>query len=306
MATKRFKCNVCGYIHEGDAAPATCPVCAAPASEFTELKESADAAAPKKKGLFSNTDNNAYIVLYSTVMVVIVATLLALAALGLQKRQYENELNEKKKSILLSLYAGDAQKQGVAAEELIQTVKYEDVIDAYVIDNTGARVEGEDVFALLNDLPGAFAAGKFPIFESKDGRVVIPVTGMGLWGPVWGYVALEKDMNTIAGIIMAHKGETPGLGDEIATAKYQSKFIGKQIFNDGEFVSVKLRKGGAQDPEHEVDAISGGTKTSDGVTAMLHSSIEHYLPLLEAKRAAATAAAAPAEVSNVENEESNE
>ena len=47
MATKRFKCNVCGYIHEGDAAPATCPVCAAPASEFTELKESADAAAPK-------------------------------------------------------------------------------------------------------------------------------------------------------------------------------------------------------------------------------------------------------------------
>ena len=69
---------------------------------------------------------------------------------------------------------------------------------------------------------------------------------------------------------------------------------------------MKLRKGGAQDPEHEVDAISGGTKTSDGVTAMLHSSIEHYLPLLEAKRAAATAAAAPAEVSNVENEESNE
>ena len=173
-------------------------------------------------------------------------------------------------------------------------------------DSEGNPIEGENVFALLNDLPGAYAAGKFPVFETKDGRVVIPVTGMGLWGPIWGYVALEKDMNTIAGIIMAHKGETPGLGDEIATAKYQSKFIGKQIFNDGEFVSVKLRKGGAQDPEHEVDAISGGTKTSDGVTAMLHSSIEHYLPLLEAKRAAATAAAAPAEVSNVENEESNE
>ena len=296
MATKKFKCNVCGYIHEGDAAPATCPVCAAPASEFTEITE------PKKKGMFSDKNGNAYIIMYSTVMVVIVATLLALAALGLQKRQYENELNEKKKSILLSLYAGDAQKQGVAAEDLIQTVKYEDVIDAYVIDNTGARVEGEDVFALLNDLPGAFAAGKFPIFEARDGRVVIPVTGTGLWGPVWGYVALEKDMNTVAGIIMAHKGETPGLGAEIATTKYQSKFIGKTIFEGNEFVSVTLRKGGAKDPAHEVDAVSGGTKTSDGVTAMLRNSLGNYLPLLESKRQGA----APAEVSNVENVENNE
>ena len=296
MATKKFKCNVCGYIHEGDAAPATCPVCSAPASEFTEITE------PKKKGMFSDKNGNAYIIMYSTVMVVIVATLLALAALGLQKRQYENELNEKKKSILLSLYAGDAQKQGVAAEELIRTVKYDDVIDAYVVDKTGARVEGEDVFALLNDLPGAFAAGKFPIFEARDGRVVIPVTGTGLWGPVWGYVALEKDMNTVAGIIMAHKGETPGLGAEISTTKYQSKFIGKTIFEGNEFVSVTLRKGGAKDPAHEVDAVSGGTKTSDGVTAMLRNSLGNYLPLLESKRQGA----APAEVSNVENVENNE
>lgn len=295
MAQKKFKCNVCGYIHEGSAAPATCPVCGAPASEFTELK---------KKGF--DTNSNVYIVVYSTVMVVIVATLLALAALGLQKRQAENELNEKKQSILQSLYAGEAAEKQVPAEKLVASVNYDDVIDAYVVDAEGNRIEGENVFALLNDLPGAYAAGKFPVFEARDGRMVIPVTGMGLWGPIWGYVALEKDMNTIAGIIMAHKGETPGLGAEIATAKYQSKFIGKQIFNGEEFVSVTLRKGGAQDPAHEVDAISGGTKTSDGVTAMLHNSIEHYLPLLEAKRAAAAAAAAPAEVSNVENEESNE
>ena len=297
MATKKFKCNVCGYIHEGDAAPATCPVCAAPASEFTEITE------PKKKGMFSDKNGNAYIIMYSTVMVVIVATLLALAALGLQKRQYENELNEKKKSILLSLYAGDAQKQGVAAEELIRTVKYDDVIDAYVVDKTGARVEGEDVFALLNDLPGAFAAGKFPIFEARDGRVVIPVTGTGLWGPVWGYVALEKDMNTVAGVIMAHKGETPGLGAEISTAKYQANFVGKTIFEGDKFVSVTLRKGGAKDPAHEVDAISGGTKTSDGVTAMLYNSLANYLPLLEAKRRAAAEQVVLAPVSDESNDE---
>lgn len=297
MATKKFKCNVCGYIHEGDAAPANCPVCGVPASEFTELKQ-------EKKGLFSDKNGNAYIIMYSTVMVVIVAVLLAVAALGLQKRQYENELNEKKKSILLSLYAGDAVKQGVAAEELIKAVSYDDVIDAYVVDKAGKRIEGEDVFALLNDLPGAFAAGKFPLFEAKDGRVVIPVTGMGLWGPVWGYVALEKDMNTVAGIIMAHKGETPGLGAEIATPKYQANFVGKTIFDGDKFVSVTLRKGGAKDPAHEVDAISGGTKTSDGVTAMLYNSLGNYLPLLEARRAAEAAPAA--EVSNEENVENNE
>ncbi len=287
MATKKFKCNVCGYIHEGDAAPATCPVCAAPASEFTEVTE------PKKKGLLGDTNSNAYIVLYSTVMVVIVAVLLAVAALALKPRQDANDLNEKKRNILASLSA--------------ENESYDEFIDAYVVDAQGGRVDG-DVFALLNDLPGAFAAGKFPIFESKDGRVVIPVTGMGLWGPVWGYVALEKDMNTIAGIIMAHKGETPGLGDEIATAKYQAKFVGKTIFEGDQFVSVTLRKGGAKDPAHEVDAISGGTKTSDGVTAMLYNSLKNYLPLLESKRQSEPepAPAATEEESNEENAESHE
>ena len=264
MATKKFKCTVCGYIHEGKAAPETCPVCAAPASAFVEIEDA------KKKGMLSDKNGNAYIIMYSTVMVVIVATLLAVAALSLQKRQYANELNEKKSSILSSLSA--------------QGQNYDTFIDAYVVDARGEKVEGQDVLELLKDLPGAFDDGKFPVFEAKDGRVVIPVTGTGLWGPVWGYVALEKDMDTMAGIIMAHKGETPGLGAEIATPKYQALFVGKKIFKGDEFVSVKLRKGGAQDPEHEVDAISGGTKTSDGVTAMLYNSLKHYLPLLEAKR----------------------
>lgn len=282
MATRKFRCNVCGYIHEGAAAPDKCPVCAAPASEFTEITE-------KKKGLFSDTNSNAYIILYSTVMVVIVATLLALAALGLQKRQYENELNEKKQAILASLSASDQ--------------RYDEFIDAYVVDKNGARIDGEDVFALLNDLPGAYAAGKFPVFEARDGRVVVPVTGMGLWGPIWGYVALEKDMNTVAGVIMAHKGETPGLGAEISTAKYQANFVGKTIFEGDKFVSVALRKGGAKDPAHEVDAISGGTKTSDGVTAMLYNSLANYLPLLEAKRRAAVEQVVYAPVMEESNDE---
>ncbi|MDE7304412.1 MAG: NADH:ubiquinone reductase (Na(+)-transporting) subunit C [Alistipes sp.] len=242
-----------------------------------------------------DTNSNVYIVVYSTVMVVAVALLLAVAALSLQKRQYANELNEKKQSILASLSATDR--------------NYDEFIEARVLDAEGRTVEGGDVFALLNDLQGAFDAGEFPIFEAQDGRVVIPVTGSGLWGPIWGYVALENDMNTVAGIVMAHKGETPGLGAEIATEKYQSQFVGKTIFEGDEFVSVSLRKGGAKDTAHEVDAITGGTKTSDGVTAMLRTSIGHYLPLLEARRAAAEAgpeAAGQDEMSNEENVENHE
>ncbi len=287
MATKKFRCNVCGYIHEGNAAPEICPVCKAPASEFTELVE--------KKGLFCDKNSNAYIILYSTVMVVIVAALLAVAAMSLQKRQCANELNEKKQAILTSLSA--------------EGENYDQYINAYVIDAQGNKIEGEDVFTLLKDLKTAFEEGKFPVFEAADGRVVIPVTGTGLWGPIWGYVALDKDLNTVVGTILDHKGETPGLGAEIATAKYQANFVGKKIFKGDEFVSITLRKGGAQDVEHEVDAISGGTKTSDGVTLMLANSLKNYLPWIEAGRKASTStpeAAASTDESNVENVENNE
>lgn len=240
-----------------------------------------------------NKNSNTYIIIYSTVMVVIVATVLAVASLSLQQRQYENELNEKKQAIMASLGVTD--------------LSYDDFITASVLDAEGAPIEGVDVFEQLKDLKGSFAAGRFPIFEARDGRVVVPVTGNGLWGPIWGYVALESDLNTVAGIIMDHKGETPGLGAEIATAKHQAQYVGKQIFEGGEFVSVALKKGGATQANlaHEVDAISGGTKTSDGVTAMLHDSLLNYLKFFAAKRQAA-APAEEVELSNDQNVESNE
>lgn len=297
MATKKFKCNLCGYIHEGTAAPDKCPVCGAPASEFTELK---------KKGIFSDRNGNPYIILYSTVMVVVVALLLAVASLSLRDRQYANELNEKKQSILQSLFAAEASAEGqeVAGYIAAKGIEYDSFIRGVVLDSEGREVEGEDVFELLKDLPGAFADGKFPIFEAKDGRVVVPLTGMGLWGPVWGYMALEEDMDTVAGIVMAHKGETPGLGAEISTPKFQARFVGKKIFRGDEFVAVTLRKGGATEAniDHEVDAVTGGTKTSDGVSAMIYNSLEYYLPYLEARRAAETASA----MSNAANAASHE
>ncbi len=257
----------------------------------------------EKKGW--DTNSNSYIIVYSVVMVVIVATLLALAAMGLKSRQEANELNEKKQSILAALYAGEAATQGVKIAELTASINYDELISAYVVNENGEKIEG-NVFELLKDLKSAFEAKKFPVFEAKDGRVVVPVTGVGLWGPVWGYVALEKDMSTVAGIVLDHKGETPGLGAEIATPKFQKVFIGKQMFEGEEFVSVKLVKGGLKNPAHEVDAISGGTKTSDGVSAAIHDSFVNYLPLLKAKKPVTETVVYEEVESNAENGESNE
>lgn len=239
-----------------------------------------------------NKNSNTYIIIYSTVMVVVVATLLALASLSLQSRQKANQLNEKKQAILSSL--------SLAGQN------YEESITAYVVDEKGEQIEGEDPIQLLFDLPTAFAEKKLPVFEAQDGRIVVPVSGSGLWGPMWGYVALEQDMNTVSGIVLDHAGETPGLGAEVSTAKHQAMYKGKTLFEGDEFVSITLRKGGAKDVAHEVDAISGGTKTSDGVTAMLQTSLGAYLPLLKAKSAPAVeqpACETECETNKVENNE---
>ena len=240
-----------------------------------------------------NKNSNLYIVIYSTVMVVVVATLLAVAALALKSRQDANILNEKKEAILASLS--------------LTGQNYDEVIDAFVVNEKGEKIEGKDPIQLLFDLPTAFAEHTLPVFQAEDGRIVVPVSGVGLWGPMWGYVALEKDMNTISGIVLDHAGETPGLGAEVATPKHQAMYKGKTIFEGEEFVSVTLRKGGAKDPNHEVDAISGGTKTSDGVTAMLKSSLGAYLPLLKVSAVAPCCAgcteATECETNKVENNE---
>lgn len=295
MATKKFKCKVCGYIHEGDAAPAKCPVCGVPSSEFEEVKEQKSEPAAKKGGLFSNKNSNAYIIFYSTVMVVIVAILLSLASLSLQQRQYDNELGEKKNNILQSLGMPDGD--------------FDAMVKAYVVDGDGNRTErpAAEVFDMMKtnkDLRADYEHKTLILFEAADGRMVIPLVGKGLWDDIWGYIALEKDMSTVSGIVMSHKGETPGLGAEIATPAHQAKYKGKKLFENDDFVSITLRKGGAKDPAHEVDAITGGTKTSEGVTNMLRDNLSEYLPFFKKSQTAAQAAVA--EESNDQNVESNE
>ena len=223
-----------------------------------------------------NVNSNAYIITYSVVMVVIVAILLSVAALGLKDRQDANVLDEKKTQIVKAL--------GHNPEK----VSYEDAkISAYILDENGQVTSDEEkeVFEALNKIKDSFAAGKFPVFEAEDGSVVIPMYGAGLWGPIWGYVALEKDMTTIKGVVMDHQGETPGLGAEIASDAHQDQYKEKQIFVDDKLVGIIVKKGGATPGSlNEVDAISGGTKTCDGVTKMFENSLKYYEEYLNAKK----------------------
>ena len=238
-----------------------------------------------------NTNSNTYIIIYSVVMVVIVAVLLSLAALGLKSRQDANILNEKKTQIVKALGYDPA------------TVLYDDVVaEAALLDAEGKTTNDDvaKVFEALQDVKGSYAAGSFPIFKAKDGSVVVPLYGNGLWGPIWGYIALDTDMSTVKGVVFDHSGETPGLGAEITTAKHQAQYVGKSVYEGDDLVGIILKKGGADaNNPHEVDAITGGTKTSDGVSAMIKDCLKSYEPYFKASKATAN------EVSNELNTENN-
>ena len=109
-------------------------------------------------------------------------------------------------------------------------------------------------------------------------QYIIPLRGKGLWGPIWGFISLEEDLNSVFGAVFDHSSETPGLGAEINRASFEDPFSGKSIFEGDEFTSIKVIKGGAEEDDmHGVDGISGGTITSDGVSDMLDERLRMYL-----------------------------
>lgn len=242
-----------------------------------------------------NKQSNTYIVLYATVMVVIVAAVLSFAAIKLQPLQQQNVKIEKMSSILGSI--GQGQDAATAANKdqyiIDQYSKY--ITESFMVNNQGEKVEG-DAFKALNNLAEVFAAPAaeraVPVFiATLDGGkklYIVPMMGRGLWGPVWGYISLNADCNTIEGAIFDHKSETPGLGAEIALPAFESQFVGKQIFKDGKFVSINLSKGKGSSAgnQYAVDAISGGTLTSNGVKDMLQKCLSDYVPYFEKVSAA--------------------
>jgi Na+-transporting NADH:ubiquinone oxidoreductase subunit C len=114
-------------------------------------------------------------------------------------------------------------------------------------------------------------------------KYILPLSGMGLWGPIWGYVSLDDDGSTVYGAFFGHQSETPGLGAEITKEAFTSQFPGKQMFKNGEFLPVTVVKKGQTPAGNEdyVDGISGGTITSKGVAAMLDECMQPYQTYLE-------------------------
>lgn len=217
-----------------------------------------------------------YIFIFSSVMVVVVAIFLSLAATLLQPRQEKNLEIEKKKSMLEAI--------GVSSTPQTTESLYDKYIkESFVLNSKGEEVQGVNAFDidLREEQKKPLEEQHLPVFRATpdDGEkvIVIPLEGKGLWGPIWGYISLRSDMNTIYGVTFDHKGETPGLGAEINTMPFEHMFLGKKIFEDGKFVSIGVLKGGAPaGAPHAVDAISGGTITSKGLEKMLLEGLGKY------------------------------
>ena len=272
MAAKKYVCKVCGYAHVGNEAPSVCPLCKAGASEFEAVKE------PKKKGIDTNSD--IYAIIYSAVVVVIVAFLLAGVSSMLKPKQDANIALDKKKQILASLNERNLPDAAAKYDELIVADPIINAAGEVVAQEGGFEVKNDDV----ND-------NNLPLYVANIGgatKYIIPMTGNGLWGGIWGYIALNDDCNTIYGVYFSHASETPGLGAELAADKFQNSFtkdkdgnaVVKKVYNENGEVALEVKKGKG-DADYHIDAISGATLTCNGVDDMFKRKLAPYYNYLK-------------------------
>ena len=202
-----------------------------------------------------NTNSNAYIILYSTIMVVVVAFLLAFVYQALKPMQDANVALDVKKQILYSLNIRNL--DGAEAEakyaEVVKDEQEENGLKYYVCE-----VDGQQ-------------------------KYVFPLKGMGLWGGISAFVSVNDDLNTINGASFNHESETAGLGAEIKDSQaWQEKFQGKKILDEqGNMVIAVVKK--VENPVSEVDCVTGATLTSNGVSDMLRDGLKPYINLLRNK-----------------------
>lgn len=242
-----------------------------------------------------NKDSNGFTFAFAGIMVVVVGTLLAVAAMGLKDRQQQNITMEKMKDILSSIQIMGPEDDMKKAPALFEKYVKERVVlssTGEVVSQSLGEVDPTNVQDAFNiDVQGEYKSlaadqRNYPLYICEvEGEkfYVIPMVGTGLWGPIWGYIALESDLNTVYGAKFDHKGETPGLGAEINQKPFQEQFRGELIFGPGdEFKSITVQKGGTEEADkHAVDAITGGTITSNGVTEMINRTLQVYVPYIQ-------------------------
>ena len=245
-----------------------------------------------------NTESNVYTILFALGMVIVVGTLLAFTASYFSPTISLNKKLEKQQNILFSMGVNEATLTN-NEDDVNSFVPTSDVtgefnkyiVKQYVIQGTKAT---EDNQAYLIDLKKESELAKNPSYERRlplfigenngEKFYIIPVRGVGLWDAIWGYIALNDDLETVHGVFFDHKGETPGLGANIKEAYFMDDFKGEYIYSQNhEFRGITVAKGNA-DPknldktDNEVDALAGATITGNGVTAMIKKGLAMYLP----------------------------
>jgi Na+-transporting NADH:ubiquinone oxidoreductase subunit C len=178
---------------------------------------------------------------------------------------------------------------------------FDERISSIVIDANGEQVEtdqeGKPIDGARLDIARQYkfdpSQRLYPVYEFHDTGnpddikgYIFAFYGNGLWDNIWGYVALETDMNTVMGAVFDHAAETPGLGARITEKGIQERYEGKKIFNDqNQLVSVSMLKGENNPPsalnDHKINGMSGATITGKGVNRMLLNYFEYYMPFIE-------------------------
>jgi Na+-transporting NADH:ubiquinone oxidoreductase subunit C len=223
-----------------------------------------------------NKNSNAYTFIFAIVLVVFVAAILAFASEGTKEKRANNVKLEKMQNILSTIGVD------VSREEAGKIFK-DYIKEELALNEDGSVDKNVNAFKidLKNEIKKPASKQHYPIYVAqKDGKkfYVIPLYGAGLWDAIWGYMSLIDDENTVFGASFDHKGETPGLGAEINQSWFEDQFKGEQIMEGSKFVSVKVVKGGTPaSDKHGVDAISGGTLTSNGVSDMIQERLQRYL-----------------------------
>lgn len=233
-----------------------------------------------------NTNSNIYTIIYSAIIVVAVAFLLAFISSYLKPAQDINVALDKKKQILAALNIRDISDKEVA-EQYKNIVESDDIINSNNQVITKGTKGGENAGFKLNSAD--FKAGHLALYVCKinnETKYVIPVYGMGLWGPISGYIAIDYDKNTVYGAYFTHESETAGLGAEIKdNVEWQKQFVGKKLTkegSDGIALSV-VKKNDVKDKTTQCDGITGATLTSNGVDIMLKDCLGKYISFLKDK-----------------------
>lgn len=224
-----------------------------------------------------NTNSNIYTVIYTAIVVIVVAAALAFVSQKLGPMQAANEKAETISQILTAAQFGEKEHwKEIGNAETIRFFK-ENISSEADVKSTS------DLKALNYKIKdGSINAADLPCYTFNNGISVLAIYGAGLWGPVWGYIAVAEDRQTIVGAYFDHESETPGLGGKIKDdPSFRAQFAGKKIiYGDGEAFSI-VKGGAPEGKENAVDAITGATMTSKGLNQAINTWLEAYKPATE-------------------------